>query len=375
MSRNCGVEFVGEYNYHMSIITIVTSIITFGTGQSMLSHFKNCENLAIYTMNIKLFTLIAIVIIPFIFLIKSFTNVLEIPLVLLLLIVINSLFLAYISIFKNAKIIEGKIYLYYLYDIVLYIAIIVLLLLKKNKTVNINTIGMLLIAISVNLLFAYLPAFHKLHIKSIVESKINVSYLINSAKSFIAALVFILSYRSNVFIVEHNFSLEILGYFTLGITIIDAFINSISSSMLPDLRKMIEINKGYLLKYIAKYCVITLLSICIIIIIGPFIVSKIFKVDEGAIRTTIYILSIAVPSICTMRIFSNIFIMNKLLNYYLLSSIIFLGSIIICNLIQKGGYELFLINYVIATYIGLLASLMLFIYYKMKLQKKNAIGK
>ena len=357
ISRLYGVETIGEYNLFMTNITLMTTLITFGTNQSMLGYFDESSLGTMFNINIKLYLGVFITSIIVLFL-GNFFFKLDSSLILCLILCAG--LSSFSQIIKNTQIIINKVHVFYVFDLVLYfliIATISLFYLLKLKLSIITIISLPYLVFGIYIVQKSIPY---INYRSLIKSKIDKIYFKDSLKTLMATLVLMLSYKANVYLIEWQCGTKQLGFYAISNVLVDGIVLLLTSMMLPDFNLIKKLNFKFLKKYLFKYLMFSMGALVCVIIVGSTILSLIYNIEEDQLLPILKYLGFVIPLLTFLKIFQNIFILNKRMNFYLYVSVLLLISICVFNLVFKGGISMIICNYIVSLIIALIFAIVLF---------------
>jgi len=360
VSRLYGVEFVGQYTYLMTILTILVLLISFGTNQSMLANFSKETIQTLVDTNIKLYLLTFICTVLGLFLLYNFEIIFDDKNIKFLVVILIISFIQAISnIFKNKCVVEDKIYLYYYYDILQYSLLILGVVIFYFLSYD----DLLYILLSIYIFFSVIILFLNkslINFAGIIRANTKKEYFTSSFLVFVSTLFLTLSHKYNVFIYESKYSEEILGLYVIAMFLIDGIVLFLASLMFADINKFKEANTSFILKYSARYLFVSVLMIVFIDLFGYKLLQVIYHVSDPRLEIILSIIKYSVVVVLILKIIQNYFIMNKLYKYYLFNSIVFIFTLMMANYLNRGTFEYVLYNYLSALLVTTMLAVFLY---------------
>lgn len=360
MSRLYGVEMVGQYTYLMTTITILVLLIVFGTNQSILSNFSKETIPELVGTNIKLY-------------IFTFSSIFFLTMALhevglvfddksqlfIFLVLIISFLQSITNIFKSSFVVEDKIHLYYYMDMLQYLLIIAGIVLFYIFGYKQIVYMLLYVYIIFGTVIIWINR-KNISLINTVKSTIKKEYFISSFVMFISTLLLMLSYKYNIFIFEEDFSKEILGYYAIVMFLIDGITLFLVSIMFADINKFKNAENVFLLWYIGKFMLVSLIVIGFVDLFGYKLLQMVYHVSALEVKEMLSIMKYSIGVVILLKIVQNYFLMNKLYKYYLVNAISFIAILLLVNYFNAGTFENVLFNYITSLCATTLFAIMLY---------------
>lgn len=359
ISRNLGVDAIGEYSYWGTVISLTSAVALFGTGQSMWSLYGERTEREISRIFFQFF-LCSIPLITIFGLFFYFYS--KITLYKAFLIFCAIFFMALNAYVKNFEILVGRLYKNYLNDFFYYAFAVVLVVSGALAGVDI------LILYCGSLLFALL-LFIKSFAKALVAGPwiwlVNLAMFKRSMYALGGVFIGLAAYRVVILFAGNEFSSAQLGYFTLVYVMVDAFVTLQVSLMIADMHAIRRGERSATKKSLLWQLVIGVAGAGGLLVGGEWIVSILYKVPTVEIRPLLLPFSIVLLMSTSYKFIQNYALAKGRDVDYLLGSVA-LFTTVTCSIVLIGPVSIVSLSWCYV--LGLFSSVMFCILRALKVQ-------
>lgn len=319
VSQNLGIDAVGYFGYWGTVISLISTVIVFGTGQSMWGKLANMGEAASAQVFLQIYILISCVVAAPLLLCAY---VLGMNLQLTSLLTAAVLLMSFNTFVKNHDALHGRLARFYINDAVYYSVGLLILFLGLVSPNNI-------IMVYVVPLFSVALFFSSSFIRKILgepwEFRLSFEMLAGSFSALVGVLVGLFAYKLIIMYAGSALNSVQMGYFVLLYSILDALVMLQASLLMADMKQLRENGERHLKKVLFFQLILAVLVTIGFIAAGPLVISLAYNVNIEVVRSLLFPFLVLFLFMIPYKVFQNYALANGKALFYVNSNFALLG--------------------------------------------------